>query len=196
MADDPDLTLIRKMIKQLLAEMRPDRYTVSSTVGEEVADEELDEDAVETADAAWLDDVAAKIAPLLPTEQSQRLLARNLVRQMEGAATRSANALLRKIARSGQPVLDWMEYSDYPIAVTWEEIKEGRIEKRQERVTLRAAEARELDQWELVERRRAAKDFAARNEACDGAQLVAKLMRAGGFMTFAGWAASGEDADS
>lgn len=177
MAIDPDLTLLRKKIKALLAERRPDRYTVRGA----------DEDSDDTG-ADWLDDVAEEIAEEVPDEHAKKLYARKLVGQLEGQATGSANALLRKIARDGQLILDWFEYADQPIAVSWDEERDGRQVVREERVALRAAEPEDFERWEVVERRRAGADFTSRNAACDGAQLVARLMRAGGFTRFDGWA--------
>ena len=177
MAIDPDLTQLRKKIKALLAERRPDRYTVRGA----------QEDTEDTG-ADWLDEIAEEIADEVPDEHAKKLYARKLVGQAEGQATTSANALLRKIARDGQLVLDWFEYADLPIAVSWEEIRDDRLTVKEERVALRAAGPDDFERWEVVERRRAGADFAARNAACDGAQLVARLMRAGGFRRFDGWA--------
>lgn len=183
MAIDPDLTLLRKKIRKRLTERRPDRYNIRASETDADEDEENDDTGSE-----WLDEVADEFADEVPAEHASQLYARKLVGQIEGSATRSANSLLRKMAQTGQLLISWMDYAREPIAISWEEERDGRPFVREERVALGAATAGDLERWELVERRRAAKDAARRNEACDGAQIIAAAIRAGGFGRFDEWA--------
>jgi hypothetical protein len=186
-AINPDLTKLRKEIDRLLAEKRPDRYTVSDTTveAEEVADEEVDEGS----ETEWLDEIADEVAHMVPEAELRKLYARKIVGQQEGKATSRANRLLRKIHRTGQLVLGWWGVADDPVAVVTRVDEPGqRTRRKDERVALRAMTPRDFRDFATEERRRAAEDFTARNDTCTGAELVATWMTQGGFTHFQQWA--------
>jgi len=169
---------MRRQVRVLLAECRPDRYTV---------DGPTDEDDETTT--RWLDDVAEKVKGLVPDDEVRKVLARNVVNYEEGRATRRANDLLRKIGRTGQVPLDWFDTKDWPIAVVsfhTDPLTQER-KKIEERVALRASTAQDLRSFATEERRRAAGDFSARNDACVGAELAAGEMDTAGAITFSDW---------
>ena len=181
MADDA-LTFIRKRIDWLLYENRPDRYDVRHTT-------EADDDS--DVSAEWLDDIAEQITDDLPTVEALTLLARNLVRQREGQATRSANKLLRRFAQDGQLMLGWWEQERQPVAVITRTQREGRDpEIREERVALGAMTPQDFRAFANEERIRAGRDFAARNSTCDAAEDIAEQMLRGRFAHFTAWAES------
>jgi hypothetical protein len=159
---------VNRAIDDLLAERRPDRYTVRDAVR---ADDALDADEVATT--AWLDEVATEVQDLIPTEQTRRLFARQIVGQREGIATHRANDRLREIARSGQMPLGWMDQKDWPIAVVSRVTVRGETKVIEERVALRAATSADYRRFATEERRRGARDFSARNDACTGAEMIA-----------------------
>jgi hypothetical protein len=188
MAINPDLTRLRKEIDRLLAEKRPDRYTVrDSTVTNDEEVENLDVEEAEDSD--WLDDIAAEVEDLVPDEELRKLYARKIVGQQEGKATTRANKLLRKIHRFGQLVLGWYGVKDDPVAVVTRTVgPDGQSKVREERVALRAMTARDFRDFATEERRRAANDFSARNDACAGAEWVADQMTVAGALHFEAWA--------
>lgn len=179
MADD-SLTLLRKKIDYLLCERRPDRYDVRHH----------DDDAaeVDAIDSSWLDEIADEIADEIPTSQILSL-ARNLVRQREGAATRSANSLIRKYEKDGQLPLDWWGYERFPVAVVTRTQREGKDpEVKEERVALGAMTPTDFIAFATEERVRAARDFASRNATCDAAEDIARSMIKAKCRTFTDWA--------
>lgn len=191
MAINPDLTRLRKEISRLLAEKRPDRYTVRDTVTDPDDDDDLANlDVEETEEeTSWLDEIADEVADLVPEEEVRKLYARKVVGQEEGRATRRANGLLRKIKQTGQLVLTWFDVKDDPVAVVTRIVEPGKRDRiREERVALRAMTPRDLRDFATEERRRAAGDFAARNATCEGAEMVADWMTRGGFSRFESWA--------
>ncbi len=78
--------------------------------------------------------------------------------------------MLRKIGQDKQWPLDWMDCGDMPISVGGE------------RICLRAAGPVDWERWAIEERRDAASDFTARNQACDGAEWLAGAMRTDGVL--------------
>lgn len=135
-------------IDALLDQHRPDRYAAS--------------------DHRWRDPVIAAIAGRIPARQAAQVAAERLVADREGRSTRSANEMLRKIGMERQWPLPEMadDLGDRPISVG------------DQRVCLRAATAVDLRSWAIDERRDAARDFAARSAACDGAEWLADEMDA------------------
>lgn len=119
----------------------------------------------------WLDDVAAEISADIPDWQARTLAASQMVRQREGVLTKRTNELVRQIAKTGQWPLDWFELHHFPLAVD------------KERVAIRAVTARDLEVFAVDERRRAASDFATRNETCEAAEWLAKEMESTGAST-------------
>lgn len=189
MAINPDLSKLRKEIDRLLAERRPDRYTVSDTIAdddEEVSDTEVEETGDETD---WLDSIADEVAHMVPDAEVRKLYARKVVGQQEGKATSRANRLLRKIHRTGQMVLDWWGVEDDPVAVITRVTEPGqRPRRKDERVALRAMTPRDFRDFAMEERKRAADDFSARNDTCSGAERVADWMTEAGYTNFRAWA--------
>lgn len=181
MANDA-LNVIRKRIDGLLYSNRPDRYDVRP------ATEEGDEDG---GSSDWLDAIADEIAEDLPTKDVRKVLARSLVRQREGQATRSANSLLRKFAQDGQLMLGWWEQERQPVAVVTRTQRPGKDpEVHEERVALGAMTPQDFRAFANEERIRAGRDFASRNATCDAAEDIAKAMLRGRFARFAMWAES------
>jgi hypothetical protein len=194
MALDPDLRALRKEVARLLLDRRPDRYTVRDAVVDNLEaelepSEEDAEDLPPGDETAWLDQIAADVAHLVPDEQVRKLYARKVVAQQEGSATKRANTLLRNIGRTGQLVLGWMDLEDYPIAVITRAVDAaGRVHVREERVALRAAGPPEFDAFAIEERRRAARDFGSRNDTCTGAEWLSVQMQVDHERRFDVWA--------
>lgn len=187
MAINPDLTRLRKEIDRLLAEKRPDRYTVRDSVTDDEETDSLDVEVDEGTD--WLDKIADEVADLVPDDEVRKLYARKMVGQQEGKATGRANRLLRRIHRTGQLVLGWFDVKDDPVAVITKTYQPGKRPKvLEERVALRAMTPRDFRDFAEVERKRAADDFSARNETCNGAVWVADQMSAAGATRFETWA--------
>lgn len=175
---------LNRKIDRLLREQRPDRYVIRDTVND---DEYLTDDEVEGTE--WLDAVAEEVEGDVPSEEIRRRYARSLVGQREGMATQKANGLLRKVKQDGQLPLGWMDFEDYPISVVSRIHSPGeRVKIVEERVALRAVTSGDLRAFAVEERRRAARDFAARNEACEGAEWIAEQMDLAGAVAFADWA--------
>lgn len=137
-------------IDRLSAEQRPDRY----------------EPAAGSAD--WMVAVGDQVAYLILPREAQRQLALDLVKKREIVKLRQSNRLLRDIYRTGQLPLGWFDLLPSPIAVGLE------------RVTLRVITTPDLEKFATEERRRAAREFAARNDAVEGAELLCKWMTAAG----------------
>lgn len=171
MAIDPDLSHVLKEIDQLLRDRRPDRYHPN----------------VE-GDTEWLDNIAEEVAPLIPDAKVREVFARKLVGQREGQATRSTNAFIREIEKSGQPPLDWFDYANDPISVITREFSGGREVVTEERVALRATTSRDFRLFAIEERRRAANEFATRNSTCEAAEWIADQIDLAGVQTFRDWA--------
>jgi hypothetical protein len=186
----------RKRIEQLLHERRPDRYTIRNSWegANDVApfpdvSALLDPDAApEGAATAWLDKIAKEVADDVPELEARQLYASQIVRQMEGSATKRANALLRKIGQSGQLIIGWWGNEDDPVAVITRKVVDGKMRVKEERVALRSMYHRDFRDFALEERKRASKDFSARNDTCVGAELIADRMEAAGATTFRAWA--------
>lgn len=169
-----DMRILKSEIGRLLAERRPDRYTVGGV---------SDDGESETA---WLREIADEIAPLIPVSQAITALARNLVNQQEAGATRRANSFLRELARDGQPPLMWADEANWPISVVSRD-PDAPTKKIEERVALRAVTSHDARLFANEERRRAAADFAARNETCVGAEMCADGADAAGLHTIWQW---------
>lgn len=170
MAIEPDLRDLNQLIDRLLRENRPDRYNTTA--------------------ADWLDDVADMVpAELLPEDELRRFVARQIVGQREGQATRNANRLLRSIGETGQLVLHWWDEANDPIAIITELVDdEGNARISKERVALRAATPADLRAFAHEERDRADKDHKSRLLACDGAEYVADSITSSGLLRFGEWA--------
>jgi hypothetical protein len=173
-----DRESLAQLIDRLLRERRPDRYTENGSDDDEAG-----------PDATWLREIAEEIEPLIVEADAVKQVALTLVMQVEKRTTRRANTVLRDFSRTGQLGMFWAEDGDFPIAVITRKYEEGQKPKTiQERVALRAATADDLRAWAVEERRRAAKDFAARNEACTGAEDIAESMTEEGSVYWIDWA--------
>lgn len=182
MAHSNDLTEIRRLIRTYLAEDRPDRYGT----GETPVDRADEDDEPDLGSQEWLRDIAYdKIKPLV-TDAAERL-ALQLVLDEERKATRATNAFFRDIARDHQLVLGYFGLESSPISVVHRVVRDGKLYVRTERAALRAADERDVHSSASEERRRAGRDFAARNAACDGMEWAADQMLAAGALTFDEW---------
>ena len=128
-------------------------------------------DRYDAADHSWRNDVYRIVASTLDPDEAQMIAAKVLVDKRETKATRTANRVFREIARNGTWPADWLDLADVPISID------------NERVCLRVVTAEELLRWSGSERREAAADFSARNDACKGAEMLAKQMTAVGALT-------------
>lgn len=165
--DKRTMTDLRALINERLDAIRPDRYTIGGIT---------DDGESETA---FLTAVAADIEPLIPEAEAKKRLAQTLVNAEESKATRRANDFFKDYARSGQPPMFWMEDGAWPVSITSEH-PDDKTKRITERVALRALSANDALAFAHEERRRAAKDFAARNESCEGAELAAERTKAAG----------------
>lgn len=160
---------LRDELRNKLNNARPERY------GEQERD--------------WVDDVADEIN--LGVEElrtAARDYVRNLARDVEGKATQAGNSLMRQFYRTGQLPLDWNVTGHLPISVENTVTNGGQVKTVKERVKLASATARDFELWAEAEDRARNRDFAARGEAVQGAQMIAAQMRATGALTFAVWA--------
>lgn len=154
-------TSLNVLIDELLKNGRPDRYT---------ADTGRTEDG--KLRIAFLEEIAVEIEPLIVEKDAVRALARTLVVQREVRATRSANKFLRDFAETGQLPMLWTEDGAWPLSVVTYTTTSP-IKKLEERVALRAVTVDDARLFANEERRVAAKDFAARNQTCVGAEKAA-----------------------
>lgn len=160
---------LRDELRNNLNKARPERY------GEQERD--------------WVDDVADDIN--LDVEElrtAARDYVRNLARDVEGKATQAGNSLMRQFYRTGQLPLDWKVTGHLPISVENTVTDGGQVKTVKERVKLAAATARDFELWAEAEDAARNRDFAARGEAVQGAQMIAAQMRQSGATTFAVWA--------
>lgn len=160
---------LRDELREKLNKARPERY------GEQERD--------------WVDDVADSFD--LDAEElrtAARDYVRNVARDVEGKATQAGNGLMRQFYRTGQLPLDWQITGHLPISVENTVTVNGRVKTVKERVKLAYATARDFDLWARAEDAARNRDFAARGEAVQGAQMIAAQMRATGALTFGVWA--------
>lgn len=120
-------------------------------------------------DDEWLDIVAQEVAELIPERDARAIAARLRVGRREGDKTRQTNKLLREIHQSGELPLDWMETMNLPLAAG------------KERVALRACSPEDFEEFAIVERKNAGRDFAQRNATCEAAEWIAEHMRGNGW---------------
>jgi hypothetical protein len=144
---------------------------LNATIDELLAGERPDR--YDARDKAWRQTVYDKIAPLIPRNEAAQVAAQSLVDAREARATRTTNKVLREIGRTKQWPIDWLDLGDQPLSVGGE------------RVCVRAATAHDLQVWATDERRTAAADFSARNDACEGAEWAAEQMQQQGWTTLA-----------
>lgn len=160
---------LRDELRDKLNKARPERYS----------EQERD----------WVDDVADTLN--LDVEElrtTARDYVRNVARDVEGKATQAGNSLMRGFYRTGQLPLDWQLTGHLPISVENTVTVNGQVKTSKERVKLSAATAKDFELWADAEDRARNRDFAARGEAVQGAQMIAAQMRATGALTFGVWA--------
>lgn len=161
------MTDLRALINERLDAIRPDRYTIGG----------ITEDG--ESETAFITAVAADIESLIPEAEAKKRLAQTLVNAEESKATRRANDFFKEYVRTGQPPMFWVEDGSWPVSITSDH-PDNKTKRITERVTLRALTADDALAFAHEERRRAAKDFASRNESCEGAEMAAEATKAAG----------------
>lgn len=141
-------------IDELLDQYRPDRYA--------------------SDDHNWRAPVIQAVTHRIPNHQARWVAAEHLVGQREGRATRAVNDVLRRVGRN----------QEWPLPNMLEGLLRKPLSIDGNRVCLEAASPEDLEAWAIAERRSAAQDFAARSDACDGAEWVAQTMRHKGWHLF------------
>lgn len=129
-------------------------------------------DRYHPGDADWFAAIIDIVAAEIPDDDARRKVARDIVVRREAEATKRTNKVLREIVATSQLPLDWMDLQRWPLGVG------------EERVALGACMADDFREFANIERRRAANEFATRNESCEGAVFMADLIEDKG-VTFA-----------
>lgn len=182
-------------IDRLLKQRRPDRLVMGG--------DDPDDPEAPTVD----DDLFGRIASDLEAEVTTGELRRELldslnrrVRLREGTQMRSVNNLFRTYFRDGQWPLPGLglhetpEWAHLPLGVISRHHEPGQPAKVvNEHVALRAVTAYDLRTFAVEERRRAARDFASREDACQGAERIASEMDDRGCVTMTDWASIDDD---
>lgn len=169
-ATDDEIARIKSEIDEHLRRRRPDRYMP----GHE-----------------FLDEVADLVAASIPVTMARNLLARDLVGQREGQATRRGNRFLKTLLLpDGQRVLpiDWHVYVDEPVAIHVPEIDRSGTptgDYRRERVALRAMTDNDWHNFSVHGRVDLQHRVDAEMAMYDSADWLADQQRG---MTFAEWA--------
>lgn len=121
-------------------------------------------DRYEPGDESWLQSIIDDIANEIPSYDARQRVARDIVIRREAEATKRTNRVLRDVIRSGQLPFDWFDIRRWPLGVG------------DQRVALGACTSDDFREFANIERRRAANDFATRNESCEGAEFLAELI--------------------
>lgn len=134
----------------------------------ELIDERLDAlrpDRYQPGEGAdWLAPIIEEVASTYTADEARIRIAADVVMQRETVAMKRTNRVLRDMLKSGQFPIDWMDIHRWPLGCgEW-------------RVALGSCRTVDLREFATVERRRAAKDFATRNESCEGAEWLADLV--------------------
>jgi hypothetical protein len=146
--------LLRKARDEAIIEHAPDRCST--------------EDAVE-----WMREAAADIMHLIPMREAMQRYALDTVKQGERNFLRRANNIFRKMVRDRQTT--FLNFDDVPNLA---------IVVGSQHVRLRAIVPADLEVSANDERRHAAADFTAANDACTGKERLAQRMRDEGWR---GW---------
>ena len=136
-------------------------------------------------DKKWIDDVADAIP--IDTNQIEdiaRAYLRSQARNLESGFTKSANAIMRDYAQSGQEPLDWEVVGDIPISVKNTRLVDGKTKTVRERVKLSSATPRDLVLWAEEERRAADRDHSSRLLAVEGAEKWARQISESGQLSW------------
>ena len=186
MADEKEVNIdelrmrrFRQEAIRLIEEMRPERYVVSDGIEKEGDEEEG------TPDVGWMDGVAKEVAAHLPDLGTKVLYAREKIGQMETAALRRGNRVLRTFDE--QMHLGWLETASYPIAITERAVKNGVVRVKVERVRIRSCTPQDFRLFATEERKKAAADFETRNKTCRIAEHLADEMDKVQAKTFKQW---------
>lgn len=160
---------LRNELSRKLNAARPERYTNS----------------------AWVDEVADQIAlDDIQRQQAAREYVRQVARDVEGKATRSANRLMREFHRNQCLPIDWAQYLSVPIALVNVVVVDGKPRKVHERVRLADATPTDFELWAETENAARERDYQARGEAVCAALEWAEAIRAAGAVNFRKWAES------
>lgn len=116
----------------------------------------------------WLTAIIDDVAVTISIEEAQKRVARDLVVRREAEATKRTNRVLRDIFKTGNLPLDWLDMQRCPLSINGE------------RVALGACTPDDFREFANIERRRAAKEHATRNESCDGARFLADMIEKNG----------------
>lgn len=163
---------LRNELSRKLNAARPERYT----------------------NPAWVDEVADQIAlDDIQRQQAARDYVRQVARDVEGKATRSANRLMREFHKNQCLPIDWAQYLSAPIAIVNVVIVDGKPRKVHERVRLADATPTDFELWAETENAARERDYRARGESVSGISEIAALMRAAGAVNFLKWAESTQE---
>jgi hypothetical protein len=164
-------------------EERPSRYVVSDSGGDGEFESPECDDGVE-----WMDRVAERVHGLIPDGEAKRRFARREVGMIETANLRRGNKYLRDLGANSQLDLGLLGCMSYPVSVCHRIVKEGeRSQTRVVRVRIESLTSSDLRVFAESERRRAAKDFAVRNETCEAAERLADEVDECGARTVREW---------
>ena len=141
----------RADVAERLALVRPDRYVAGSS-------------------RDWAAEVVAEVARDIDQFEARRMAAEQIVAQVEGAATRAANLLMRQIHNTGALPLDWWDRARWPLSVG------------DDRVCFEALTPEDVNSF-AIEEERATADYSARLDAVEGARLLSELLRKSGAHT-------------
>jgi hypothetical protein len=130
-------------IEEMLANRRPKRYG--------------------PYDKRWMDPVIDEVAKTIPAGKAKRVAATLRVQEAErSSATRGGN-LFRQLLKEQRMPANWQESQDWPVIV----------ERRKLTVKFGELTAGDLRLHAGNERRAAAQEFRAREDSCEGAELLA-----------------------
>lgn len=160
--ESPDDKELNQLIDQWLAQERPERY--------------------DSNEKEWMAAVVEKARDALKDRRNDDEVitdaARRRVHQREGQATKSANRVLRTIAETGQLPLGWGEGDTWRTMLF--DILHLPLAVAKQRVRLGAANAADLEQWELENAREEDKRKLAQIAARRGARMLASWVQAQG----------------
>lgn len=165
--------------RELMTEQQPDRYEVGKT--------------------DLLERVADRIADEVPITMARQMLARDLVGQREGQATRRGNKFIKSIlAPDGDAALpiDWYLYANEPVAIETEVVEDDKIVGlRRERVSLRAMQADDWRTFSSMGRASLQQRVEAESAMYDAAYWLADQQGAASFLEWAQRVAPREERD-
>jgi hypothetical protein len=158
---------LRKTINELLDLRRPDRYTIGG----------ITEDG--QSETKFLTDTAAEIESLIPEASAVKRFAQELVNEEEAKSTQRANKVWKDYYLTGQRPLFLDGIRAWPMSVVSVDPND-KTKRITERVALRAVTDDDGEAFANEERRRAGRDFSARNATCEGIELIVARTREAG----------------